>query len=202
MEQNRLGRAPPRMAGRREKRNTNLYCAYHRDIGHEIEDCNDLKRDIEELIKWGETKNPSRDGSPGYGLDYEPNIVGVINTIAGGLTGGDSQNSQKRTYRQVNSDQAETSSCLTKTITYSPSDPVPTASSSHETLVIELLTNNYLVKKVYVDLASSVDVMYHRALKNLKLTRDQLIPVRTPVVGFGGHAVHFEGMITMMVTVG
>nr|XP_027099139.1 uncharacterized protein LOC113718431 [Coffea arabica] len=135
---NHLGRAPPEILGRRDKRNSSLYCAYHRDVGHETEDCNDLKREIENLIQQGylkqfvrkdggfnrsvshrdnrgprredrlDTKNycrnpedpredqrPPRDGSPGYG----PNIAGVINTIAGGPTGGDSQNSRKWTYR-------------------------------------------------------------------------------------------------------
>ncbi|XP_071924884.1 uncharacterized protein [Coffea arabica] len=83
-------------------------------------------------------------------------------------------------------------------ITYGSSDPVPAISSSHETLVIEVLTNNYIVKKVYVDPGSSVDVMYFRTFKNLKLTKEQLTPVRTPFVGFGGHVVHPEGMVTLM----
>ncbi|XP_027178032.1 uncharacterized protein LOC113777197 [Coffea eugenioides] len=128
MRQNHLGRAPPEILGTREKRNSSLYCAYHRDVGHETEDCNDLKREIENLIRQGylkqfvrkdggfnrnashrdnrgpcredmrgtkshcrgpedhrEDQRPSPDGSPGY----DPNIAGVINTIAGGPTGGD-----------------------------------------------------------------------------------------------------------------
>ena len=30
-----------------------MYCAYHRDVEHDTEDYRDLKKDIEELIKWG-----------------------------------------------------------------------------------------------------------------------------------------------------
>ncbi|XP_027181960.1 uncharacterized protein LOC113780352 [Coffea eugenioides] len=241
MRQNHLGRNPPEIPGRRDKRNSNLYCAYHRDVGHETEDCNDLKREIENLIRQGylkqfvrkdggfnrivsyrenrglrredrrdtnmhcrgpedrrEDKQPPRDGSPGYG----PNIAGVINTIAGGPTGGDSQNSRKRTYRQAGMEVAEPSSRLSEVITYGPTDPVPAASSNHETLVIEVLTNNYIVKKVYVDPGSSVDVLYYRTFESLKLTREQLTPVRTPLVGFGGHVVHPEGMMSLMVTIG
>lgn len=41
------------MAGKKEKRNPNLYCAYHQDIGHEIEDCYDFKKKIERLIQQG-----------------------------------------------------------------------------------------------------------------------------------------------------
>ncbi|XP_027182413.1 uncharacterized protein LOC113780831 [Coffea eugenioides] len=204
------------MYGNREKRNSNLYCLYHRDIGHETEDCNYLKREIEYLIKQGhlkqfihqaggrqrtdslhesrgdqqrddwrrsrsncrppehprETRRSPRDGSSGHELGYGPNIAGIINTIAGGPTGGDSQNSRKRTYRQGNPDQVEPSSCLSEVISYGPSDPVPAASSSHEPLVIEVFSNNYIVKKVYVDPRSSVDVMYLRTFDSLKLTKE------------------------------
>ncbi|XP_027174644.1 uncharacterized protein LOC113774291 [Coffea eugenioides] len=203
------------MFGSRDKRNSNLYCLYHRDIGHETENYNDFKREIEHLIRQGhlkqfirrggghqhneprrdgrgdhgrdkrrtlrgscrppedpkETKRPPGDGSLGHGLGYGPNIVGVINTITGGPTGGDSQNSRTRTYRQANSDQAESSSSLSEVISYGPNDQVPAASSSHETLVIEVLTNNYIVKKVYVDPGSSIDIMYLRTFESLKLTK-------------------------------
>ena len=91
---------------------------------------------------------------------YGPNIAGVINTIAGDSTEGDSQNSRKRTYMQANPDQAESSSRLFEVISYGPTDLVPTVSSSHEPLVIGVLTNNYIVKKIYVDPRSSVNVMY------------------------------------------
>nr|XP_027088722.1 uncharacterized protein LOC113710074 [Coffea arabica] len=241
MSQNHLGRTPTEILGRREKKNSSLYCAYHRDVGHETEDCNDLKKEIENLIRQGylkqfvrkdggfnrsashqdnrdprredrrdtkshcrgpedhrEEHRPPRDGSP----DYGPNIAWVINTIAGGPTGGDSQNSRKRTYRQAGMEVAEPSSRLSEVITYSPSDPVPAASSNRETLVIEVLANNYIVKKVYVDPGSSVDVLYYQTFESLKLTREQLTLVRTPLVGFGGHVVHPEGMVSQMVTIG
>ena len=51
MEQNNLRRALPKMYGKRDKRNSNFYCLYHRDVEHKTEDCNDLKREIEHLIK-------------------------------------------------------------------------------------------------------------------------------------------------------
>ena len=51
MEQNHLGRTPPKMIEKKKKRNSNLYCAYHRDIRYETEDCNDLKKETKNLIK-------------------------------------------------------------------------------------------------------------------------------------------------------
>ncbi|XP_027070680.2 uncharacterized protein [Coffea arabica] len=240
MRQNHLDRDPPEILGRREKRNPNLYCAYHWDVGHETENCNDWKKEIKNLIRQGylkqfvrknvgfnrsashrdngghrredrrdtksycrgpedhrEDQRSPRDRSP----SYDPNIVGIINTIGGDPTGGDSQNSRKRTYCQAGMEAAESSSRLSEVITYGPNDPIPAASSNHETLVIEVLTNNYIVNKVYVDPGSSVDVLYYRTFESLKLTKEQLTSVRTPLVGFGGHVVHPEGMVSLMVTI-
>ena len=104
--------------------------------------------------------------------------------------GGDSQNSRKWTYRQAGLEATEPSLRLSEIITYGPSDLVPVTSSNHETLVIEVLTNNYIVKKVYVDPDSSVDVLYCRTFESLKLTRKQLTRVKTPLVGFREHVVH------------
>ena len=68
--------------------------------------------------------------------------------------------------------------------------------------MIEVLANNYIVKKVYVDPESLGDIMYLRTFERLKLTREQFTLVRTPLVGFGGHVVHPEWMVTLTVTVG
>ena len=52
-------------------------------------------------------------------------------------------------------------------------------------MVIEVLTNNYIVQKVYIDPESSVDVMYLRTFDSLKMVRERMTLVRTPLVGFG-----------------
>ncbi|XP_071920730.1 uncharacterized protein [Coffea arabica] len=201
MEQNNLEKAPPRISSAELEATNEMKTGETNEVidaemsGRPPEAAADLLRIP------GRRKGPP-DGYSGHELGYGPNIAGVINTIAGGPTGGDSQNSRKRTYRQANPDQAESSSRLSEVITYGPSDPVPTASSSHEGLVIEVLTNNYIVKKVYIDPGSSVDIMYLRIFESFQLARECMTPVRTPLVGFGGHVVHPEGMVALTVTVG
>lgn len=120
-----------------------------------------------------------RDRSP----DQGPGLAGVINTIAGRPTGEDSQNSQKRTYREAYLDCFEPNLRLDQVLSYGPDDPVPSASGNHKALVIEVVTNNYLVKKVYIDACSSVDVMYYRTFQKMGLKDEQLTPIRTPLVG-------------------
>ncbi|XP_071933649.1 uncharacterized protein [Coffea arabica] len=87
-------------------------------------------------------------------------------------------------------------------ITFGPRDAVPLASGNHETIVIDVVTNNYRVKKVYVDQGSAVDILFYRVFKEFDLEDGQLIPVRTPLVGFTGSPINPEVMITLMVTVG
>ena len=47
---------PNKMAGNPEKRNRNLYCQYHRDHGHTIEDCRSLWDHLDQLVREGKLK--------------------------------------------------------------------------------------------------------------------------------------------------
>ena len=50
-ERQNLLKAPPKMNSPYGKRNQDKYCRYHRDHGHDIEDCFRLKIAIEKLIE-------------------------------------------------------------------------------------------------------------------------------------------------------
>ncbi|XP_071905692.1 uncharacterized protein [Coffea arabica] len=87
-------------------------------------------------------------------------------------------------------------------IIYGPEDAVPLAFNNHEAIMIEAITCNYKVKKVYIDNGSAIDVLYYKTFKELQLEDKQLVPVRTPLIGFAGPPVRPKRMITLMVTVG
>ena len=44
---------PEKMKGDPNKRNKNKYCCFHRDHGHDTDECYDLKQQIENLIRQG-----------------------------------------------------------------------------------------------------------------------------------------------------
>lgn len=53
------------------------------------------------------------------------------------------------------------------------------ALGNHEALVTKVITNNYLVKKIYIDTDSSVDITYYQIFQKIGLKDEQLTPVRT-----------------------
>nr|XP_027096042.1 uncharacterized protein LOC113715937 [Coffea arabica] len=117
MEAEGLRDRPPKMGTPRNKRNQDRYCAFHRDVRHDTEGCWALRKEIEDLIQRGflgrfvrHGRSGQESGRPYYGDSREgqrrdcperrdaprghspdqdtQNLTGVINTIAGGPTGG------------------------------------------------------------------------------------------------------------------
>ena len=96
---------PEKMKGDLNKRNRNKYCRFHRDHGYDIDDCFDLKQQIENLIRQGKLRNF-------LGRDYKDEKLkakveessrpplGEIRMIVGGSLTGQSSKS-KKTYLKV-----------------------------------------------------------------------------------------------------
>ena len=71
-----------------------------------------------------------------------------------------------------------------------------------DAIVITLLIVDYTTRRVLVDIGSSVDILYYPAFQQMRLGRDQLRPVCSPLIGFGGMKVQPVGTITLLVVVG
>ena len=82
-----------------DKRSRDKYCHFHRDHGHNIEDCYDLKRQIEELIKQEKlqrfVERGQREGYPEGARQQQPLVgaplrppLGEIHVITGGMAAG------------------------------------------------------------------------------------------------------------------
>ena len=71
-----------------------------------------------------------------------------------------------------------------------------------DAIVITLLIANYTTRRVLVDNGSSADILYYPAFQQMRLGRDQLRPVNSPLVGFGGMKVQSVGTISLPVVVG
>ena len=71
-----------------------------------------------------------------------------------------------------------------------------------DAIVITLLIADYTTRRVLVDNGSSADILYYPAFQQMRLGRDQLRPVCSPLIGFGGMKVQPVGTITLPIVVG
>ena len=69
-------------------------------------------------------------------------------------------------------------------------------------LVVMLTIVNYLIKRVLIDIGSSSDVLFTKAFDQLKIFRDRLRPIATPLVGFNGSSTKFLGVMELPVLMG
>ncbi|GAA0152567.1 hypothetical protein LIER_11017 [Lithospermum erythrorhizon] len=129
MANTRLLPKPPRMRAQEANRDKYVYFEYHREYGHDTDECLMLKIEMEKLIKRGHLKeyvdargrpqarprSPQRENQNyplGRGASPPreenrnrrgplPRLAGHIDTISGGLAGGgDSRNSRKNYSRR------------------------------------------------------------------------------------------------------
>ncbi|GAV76266.1 hypothetical protein CFOL_v3_19741 [Cephalotus follicularis] len=64
--------------------------------------------------------------------------------------------------------------------------------------MVELFTT----KRILIDSSSSAGILYKHAFDQLRISVDQLKPVKTPLVGFAGEMVHPLGSIDLSVVAG
>ena len=95
------------------------------------------------------------------------NLAGVINTVAGGPVGGDSHATRRNNYPLPSGENPSKRLKMYEEIIYGPDDVVSLISNNHEAIVIEVITCNYKVKKVYIDNGSAIDVLYYKTFKEL-----------------------------------
>ena len=190
---------PEKIKGDPNKRNWNKYCCFHRDHGHDTDECFDLKQQIENLIRQGKLRNF-------LGRDHKDEKLkakveelsrpplGEIRMILGGDFTGQSSRSRKTYLKVVQNIQLFGRSPKTKTteeqaITFMDEDAARIHHPHDDAIVITLLIADYTTKRVLVDNGSSADILYYPVFQQMKLERDQLCPMYSSLVGFGGTKV-------------
>uniref|UniRef100_A0A2N9FUY0 Uncharacterized protein n=1 Tax=Fagus sylvatica TaxID=28930 RepID=A0A2N9FUY0_FAGSY len=193
---------------------------FHRDHGHNTEDCYDLKRQIEELIKQGKlqrfVERGQREGRPQGPRQQRPPVevlprpppLGEIHVITGGVAaGGTSRSSRKAYARQIHNvlvtqkmDKKPRLEDLP--ITFAEEDARKVFHPHDDALVVTLEIAGYSTRRVLIDNGSSADIIYLTAFQQMRIDKDQLRPIETPLVGFAGTSVYPLGIITLQLTAG
>ncbi|XP_011083381.1 uncharacterized protein LOC105165923 [Sesamum indicum] len=201
------------------------YCKFHRERGHDTEECYQLKDEIERLIRQGyfkqlvlkcradetivcrsRSRSHERAQDQGKGVQKEVNprdnalVKAIVYTIAGGPEGGDSGRSRKRKNRSDQRDQLVVSIEPEEEITFENKDVAGKTGSQNDPMVIRLDIANFTIRKVLIDNGSSADIILRDVLVKIGLENAKLEPVRTPLVGFGGTEIVPLGTLDLPVS--
>ncbi|XP_073138714.1 uncharacterized protein [Henckelia pumila] len=127
---------------------------------------------------------------------------GVINMIFGGSTEGDSNKARKSWSRRESLGVEEGKPSAGPVITFGPRDLERVNLPHKDALLIQSRIANYDVQRVFVDLGSSVNVLFQDAFEQMDLQGYELSPVKTALYGFAGHTVQLQGEMLLPITFG
>ena len=206
---------PNKMAGDPMRRNQSLYCQYHQDHRHIIEDCRNLWDHLDQLVWEGKLKQllhySSGRGSQ-TGLEFRGDAslrlpLGTINVIfvALGRTG-----SCPFRVMSVSCYPVEESNSMSKRVKmgiplvlgFSDKDKLGTIQPHDDALVVTLRIGGYDVKKVMIDQGSGAKIMYLDLYKGLNLKSENLTAYSSPLVSFKGKMVIPKVQIRLPVQIG
>ena len=206
-------------------RDNTKYCEFHRDYGHRTDDCIQLKREIEYLIRHGylrrfispenqaqsqaQNTGPTQQPPPQQMTTQHQQSLGEIQVISGGFAGeGESSSAQKAHLRSIRSAEIGEIQTVSKrprldtSITFSNSDLEGCQHPHDDPLVVRAVMANKMVHRVLIDNGSSADIIFASAFDKMGIGREKLEPVNTHLRGFSGEKVLPLGSIQLVLTLG
>ena len=172
------------------KRDSTKYCEFHWDRGHQTDDCIQMRKEIEYLIRRGHLRcfvaskgrdqaPPPSPRQPAPTQHQQP--LGEIHVISRGFPGGgESSSSRKAHLRSIRSRETleiQAVSILPRldtTITFSNSDMEGCQHLHDDPLVIRVVIANKTVHRVLVDNGSSADIIFASAFDKMGIGREKL----------------------------
>jgi len=125
----------------------------------------------------------------------------VINTIAGGFGGGGNSNSaRKKHLRAIHQVNLVSARPRMPPITFTDEDFKGIDPTQDDPMVISVDIDNFMIKKTLVDQGSSVDILYWKTFKAMRIPEEEMMPYNDHVVGFSGERVGTKGYIELYTT--
>ena len=199
------------------KRDNTRYCEFHRNHRHRTDDCIQLRKEIEYLIRRGylrrfvasEGQSQVQPPPPQQTTTQHQQPLGEIHVILGGFAGGgESISARKAHLRSIRSREVMEVQAVSKlprlntAITFSDSDLEGCQHPHDDPLVIRAVVANKTIHRVLVDNGSSIDIIFASTFNRMGIGREKLEPVSTHLRGFSGEKVLPLGSIQLVLTLG
>nr|GEX88504.1 reverse transcriptase domain-containing protein [Tanacetum cinerariifolium] len=176
-----------------EKRNSKKFCDFHNDKGHSTDECMQLKKQIEELVRArklshlikeiNQGREQPKTGKKEAAAKDKPTTIYMVR-------------SWQRTVKQKVTQSFESG----KEITF---PPLTSSNGTEGPLVIEAEIGGYAIHCMYVDGGSSMKIFYERCFNRLwPEIKSQMVPATTSLTGFSGETTWPLGQLRLLVTIG
>ena len=218
-------RWPTQMKSDPTTRDNSKYCEFHRDYGHRTDDCIQLKREIEYLIRHGylrrfispenqpqnqaQNQAPPQQPPPRQTTTQHQQHLGEIQVISGGFAGGgESSSARKAHLHNIRSTEIAEIQAVSKlprldtSITFSDSDLEGFQHPHDDPLVVRTVVANKTVHRVLIDNGSSAGIIFTSAFDKMGIGREKLEPVNTHLRGFSREKILPRGSIQLVLTLG
>nr|GEV52943.1 reverse transcriptase domain-containing protein [Tanacetum cinerariifolium] len=184
---------PPPMVTPVEKRNGNKFCDFHNDKRHSTDECMQLKKQIEELVRAGKLSHLIKEIKQGR----EQPKTGRKEAAA---------KDKPTTIYMVRSWQRTVKQKITQSFEQGKEITFPPLANSHGTegpLVIEAEVGGHTIHRMYIDGGSSMEILYEHFFNRLRPDiKRQIVPATTSLTGFSDETTWPLGQLKLLVTIG
>ncbi|GKE03820.1 hypothetical protein Tco_1395838 [Tanacetum coccineum] len=176
-----------------EKRNANKFCEFHGEVGHNTDECNHLRKQIEDMLKAGKLSHLIKELKQNSGKDLQKK------------KGEPHEKEKPQAILMIQLWQKAVRQKIAQS--FSPDLEISFPSLGDDEgvegpLIIEAEIGGHQVYRMCVDGGSSFEILYEHCFNRLRPEiRDQMVPAATSLVGFSGEIKWPLGKITLLVKV-
>ncbi|GJV53941.1 reverse transcriptase domain-containing protein [Tanacetum coccineum] len=176
-----------------EKRSSNKFYDFHNDKGHSTDECIQLKKQIEELVRAGKLSHLIKEIK--QGRDQTKNGKKEAPTKDKSLANYMIQPWHKTTRQKMTQSFARINEIMFP--------PLTTSKGMEGPLVIETEIGGHMIHRMYVDGGSSTEVLYEHCFNRLRPEiKSQMVSATTSLTGFSRETIWPLGQLRLLVTIG